>query len=367
MRPITPLCALALAVAVALPQTATARPADSASTAQALAGLDHYQCYRVKTARLRRTVKLKDQFGSRSGTVSARTTLCAPVSKNGGSVKDRRSHLACYATRSKAFEPFQVTVKNQFTQGDVLNVVSVDSLCLPTGKRKPAGHPAPIPTKLDHYLCYDVKPVEQPPPRSVTLKDQFGSSQRRTTTPVLLCNPVSKNGGKILNRRAHLVCYSLAPTAEPRNVKVTLSNQFEPGATAVVLDSRTLCLPSLKQLTPAKPDLTATIVGPRMQVSCPGGPGTCTTTVQFRIGNAGGVAAGPFDVLIQADPALATTTTMSLPGLAAGASTATLSATVGPAGNCFDPDCTVRVTADSGNAVAEAVETNNTAELTVRG
>jgi hypothetical protein len=359
MRLITPLCALAaLAGAAALPSTAAA---------QALAGLDHYQCYQLKSAALKRTVKLKDQFGSRAGSVSARTTLCAPVSKNGGAVKDKRSHLACYATKSKAFRSFQVTVKNQFTQGDVLNVVSVDSLCLPTGKRNPAGHPAPIPTKLDHYLCYDVKPVQPPPPQSVTLKDQFGSSQRRTTTPVLLCTPVSKDGGKVLNRRAHLVCYKLAPNVAALNKRVTLSNQFEPNATTVVLDSRTLCVPSLKRITPRKPDLTATIVGPRMQVSCPGGVGTCSTTVQFRIGNAGGVAAGPFDVLVQADPGLATTTTMSLPGLAAGASTATLSATVGPAGNCFDPDCTVRVTADSGNAVAEAVETNNTAELTVKG
>jgi subtilase family serine protease len=82
--------------------------------------------------------------------------------------------------------------------------------------------------------------------------------------------------------------------------------------------------------------------------------------VTFRIDNVGTAAAGAFDVLVRADPALATTGTVAVGGLAAGASTGALSTTLGPANNCFDPDCTIQVQADSGNTVPESNEANNT-------
>jgi subtilase family serine protease len=72
----------------------------------------------------------------------------------------------------------------------------------------------------------------------------------------------------------------------------------------------------------------------------------------------------PFAVLVQADPGQKTT--LSVPSLAAGASV-TLSANLGPDNNCYDPDCTVSVTVDSGSAVAEANETNNVATRTDPG
>lgn len=36
-----------------------------------------------------------------------------------------------------------------------------------------------------------------------------------------------------------------------------------------------------------------------------------------------------------------------------------LSVPLGPDGNCYDPDCTVRVTVDSSNSVTESNESNN--------
>ena len=102
-----------------------------------------------------------------------------------------------------------------------------------------------------------------------------------------------------------------------------------------------------------------------MQVSCPGGAGTCVTTVNFTVTNASSTAiATAFDVLVQADPGVSKTITIS--GLAAGASS-TLSQALGPDGNCFDPDCTVKVTVDSGNVVVESNEANNVATATSIG
>jgi hypothetical protein len=126
---------------------------------------------------------------------------------------------------------------------------------------------------------------------------------------------------------------------------------------------QTLCLPSLKRLI--KPDLTVSIPNTRTQVSCPGGGGTCITTRDFTVTNAGSVnVLTSFTVLVHADPGQ--TKTLTVPSLAAGTSVP-LTAQLGPDNNCYDPDCTVSVTVDSGNAVAEANEANNTATRTDRG
>ena len=112
------------------------------------------------------------------------------------------------------------------------------------------------------------------------------------------------------------------------------------------------------------PDLKPTIS--RLPVTCPGGQGTCTTTFRYRVDNIGsarrGVRRPP-----GADPALGTTTTLAVAGLPAGGTTGPLSVTLGPANNCFDPDCTISVKADSGNAVVESNEANNTDTSTTPG
>jgi hypothetical protein len=116
------------------------------------------------------------------------------------------------------------------------------------------------------------------------------------------------------------------------------------------------------------PDLTVSISQQNFPVSCPGGQGTCTTTVNFTVTNAGAVdVTGAFDVLIEADPNLSVTRTITVSGgLGAGASQS-FSETLGPANNCYDPDCTVRVTVDAGNAITESDEGNNVDEHTVQG
>lgn len=117
-----------------------------------------------------------------------------------------------------------------------------------------------------------------------------------------------------------------------------------------------------------KPDLTVAIdKSAAIPVSCPGGQGTCITTVNFTVTNIGTASAGSFDVLVQADPGLSQTKTVTVAaGLAAGAS-ASFSENLGPGDNCYDPNCTVQVTVDSGNAVVESNEGNNVDTFTVEG
>lgn len=91
--------------------------------------------------------------------------------------------------------------------------------------------------------------------------------------------------------------------------------------------------------------------------TCPGGAGTCVTTVRFTVANIGAANAGPFDSKVVFDPGKVDTVPEPL-GLGAGLSRA-FSATSPVGGSCFDPDCTICVTVDSGNTVPESDETNN--------
>lgn len=86
--------------------------------------------------------------------------------------------------------------------------------------------------------------------------------------------------------------------------------------------------------------------------------GLCTTTVTFTISNTGPADAGPFKVLVQADPGLAQQGIVNITSLASGATT-TRTITLPSGGNCFDSDCTICITVDSDNEVIESNEGNN--------
>ena len=358
------LLAFALAIALA----GAAGGATSSSRHRALTfKLEHFLCYSIKPSGhfQPRVVKVLDQFKpARKTTVVAPQLLCNWARKNGSPVFDRRRHLLCYTTRSaQPFATRQVVVTNQF-KNVRLAVVKPNALCLPTGKSLTPGTRPVRPKTLDHFQCYPVKPSTTTKPRRVGVVDEFGKGAYVVARPVRLCNPASKNGSRIRDPRDHLLCYTVDPLQRSRSHTVVVANQFG-GSKLATITAKLLCLPSLKRVVPpSRPDLTPKIDQASLTVQCTAGAGTCTTKYAFTVTNAGTAASGPFDVLATADPGQ--TQTLSVAGLAAGAST-TLSASFGPAGNCFDPDCTVAVTADSGNVVAESNEANNTDTFTKPG
>lgn len=365
------MATLALAIIAAfggLTAVLAARASHGATTSRAIVfRLDHFQCYRVDPGSVfkPRTVTLADQFGRSKALVSQLTTLCAPVRKNKSLVRNRLAHLACYPIerRTPAFRSRRVTITNQFEKGTRVVVARPIQLCLPSGKSLLPG-PSPHPARgLDHYQCYLVKPLRRLRPRRVLLVDQFGKSRPTAVRIVSLCAPARKNKVLIRNKRDHLACYQLRSAQTFRVRRAVIANQFGKARLAVV-SPQTLCLPSLKRLIKLL-DLTVSIPNTRTRVSCPGGGGTCITTRDLTVTNAGSVnVPTPFTVLVQADPGQKTT--LTVPSLAAGTSVP-LTAQLGPDGNCYDPDCTVSVMVDSGNAVAEANEANNTATRTDPG
>jgi CARDB len=110
------------------------------------------------------------------------------------------------------------------------------------------------------------------------------------------------------------------------------------------------------------PDLNVTVL--TLSSSCPGG--SCTTTIRYTVGNSGRAASPNFDILLEADPDLSVTRTVSTGPVFPG-KPKTLSTRLGPGPDCFDPDCSVRVTVDPKNAVLETSDRNNVDALTVVG
>jgi hypothetical protein len=103
---------------------------------------------------------------------------------------------------------------------------------------------------LDHYACYAAK-FNAFKPRPVRLENQFGRATARVLRPIRICAPAQKNAEPMLNRIAHLVCYSLTgvqgPDQESRTVSLT--NQFGVlPAKVLVVPPEALCLPASKRL-----------------------------------------------------------------------------------------------------------------------
>ena len=102
--------------------------------------------------------------------------------------------------------------------------------------------------KIDHFLCYEAEGASVDVP--VDLEDQFGFRPGvLVDEPVLFCNPVDKNGERILNSEAHLTCYEIDVESDDDDEEreVLVDNQFGT-QTLEVEEPKLLCVPSGKTL-----------------------------------------------------------------------------------------------------------------------
>jgi len=96
----------------------------------------------------------------------------------------------------------------------------------------------------NHFKCYSVN-SDFAKQFDVSLVDQFKESHATTYRPVLLCNPVSKNGEPVPNPEYHLVCFELRQDFVPELPTVQTFNQFGDQKLEPV-EAKLLCLPSKK-------------------------------------------------------------------------------------------------------------------------
>lgn len=115
-------------------------------------------------------------------------------------------------------------------------------------------------------------------------------------------------------------------------------------------------------ITPAPlPDLTVTITAFTLGICDSSG---CTVFVDFQVENIGDAFAGPFDILIEEDTGGFSPLTIQVPGGLSAGSVASFSETLGPGSIAAMPP-TVMVTVDSGFAITESDETNNSDSQTL--
>jgi hypothetical protein len=234
-------------------------------TAGPTAVLDHYLCYFPDEIAFNppNNVGVIDQFKLPPPVAFVqREYLCNPVEKWHGwwrhyPIKRENAHLFCYRFDRKPVTG-RVDVSNQLDPSwfatQKLALQESWMLCLPAGKGSAENpNPPPIPTDLDHFKCYSVKP-DDPTADSVDLKDQF--LPKRVTVDVrnaaFLCNPAEKRkAGKTWppgHTDAHLVCYFISLSL-PQPQKKHVANQFEPNFVVnVTKNPPILCVPSTKKV-----------------------------------------------------------------------------------------------------------------------
>lgn len=109
----------------------------------------------------------------------------------------------------------------------------------------------PAMASWEHFTCYRIDPHGGFKPRDVKLEDQFAAYRGRVIRPIMLCNPVDKNGEGIKDKDRHLVCYEIKadPAGKaPRAVDVNTANQFTEQSMTAVLPPEMLCVPSKKEI-----------------------------------------------------------------------------------------------------------------------
>jgi hypothetical protein len=215
----------------------------------ASARLEHFGCYTSPTGKgfKPRTVRLTDQFGSRTAKVARGVSLCNPTRKNQEQpVVNKHDHLRCYQTDPGKSVRQTVMLRNQLGPFSV-DVLDPRALCVPSTKQIVTGKVPPAPSQrflIDHFQCYRIKPVGDYKASSLLLRDQFGRRKVSVAKPSQLCAPVKKNETGVRDPVHHLVCYQVRPRRKvPRRVSV--HNQFGGELTRTVLSDQ-VCLPTMK-------------------------------------------------------------------------------------------------------------------------
>jgi streptogramin lyase len=110
---------------------------------------------------------------------------------------------------------------------------------------------APPARRIDHFQCYRVDPTSRFLPRTVSLRDQFGTLRASATRQVTLCAPARKNAEpRPANPRAHLACYALESRTPFAGRTVVTSNQLQRLTRLAVIRPLELCLPTGKSVRP---------------------------------------------------------------------------------------------------------------------
>src|SRR5262249_49340173 len=175
-----------------------------------------------------------DQFQTVTVSIGTPLQFCNPVQKTIGTevtpIVDLNDHLTMYNLLNAAPLPTAqtLTATNQFG-AQQFTVDKATTLMVPTQKLL---ENLRFPTRLDHFLCYQVTGPSVA--QAVSLQDQFQTEDVTVEKPALFCNPVEKSipGQKttrIQNSKAHLLCYNIRLPQSTTPRQAAMQNQLEAG------------------------------------------------------------------------------------------------------------------------------------------
>ena len=247
-RPLPILAVLAGVVAALGITTAAAAPRAHARAAKF--PISQFACYKGEFGGFKvQKFTIANQFDKLSPAYLVKPLrVCAPAIKNNEGIPDKRSHLVCFAIRvaNGPTGTRKAVVTDQFGPHKLYVILSEpESICLPAAKSR-TGKPGDVPTKLDHYVCYHVKPASSFGVKTVSLRDQFGLGREDEVYKLeTLCAPTSKNRGPVLFKTVHMLCYDVKSPV--KGATVVVREQF--GLMRAALSLRNyLCEPALKRL-----------------------------------------------------------------------------------------------------------------------
>lgn len=194
--------------------------------------LDHFVAYEVLEGKpADRKVVLRDQFGAQDGVaVRLPRLFCVPVEKTHRDktykINNPVDHLTVYDIVSRD-KPRSIKVADQILPAKTtqLDVVRGVWLCVPS-KKSLSPPDDTNGDQLDHFRFYVTEPVKEQ--ASIGMRGQFDRSTKDAGIVAIthFATPVSKNGGKILDKNAHLTFHRFSkPQDEPKRI-VLFKNQF---------------------------------------------------------------------------------------------------------------------------------------------
>ena len=208
--------------------------------------LDHFLIYDLQNKQAAGNIYLQGQFDAQRVRMQLALLdyFANPVSKNGEPIVDKHAHLAWYRGVQPTEPLRRVTLENQFGKFEIRTSTGY-GLLVPTQKVETGSE---FPKTLDHYKVYRLADVEQVPEKTLKLKDQFGTSEARLRIPLYFAVPVRKRHEDkdfpIQNKDAHLLIFSITTRTVEKTIK--LRNQFANGISATVVRSIMLAVPSIK-------------------------------------------------------------------------------------------------------------------------
>jgi hypothetical protein len=204
--------------------------------------VDQYKCYKASGGKpLADAIAYTDALGSTTVARQPASHLCNAAT-DGGPVEDDRRHLTCWRARQTQTTPRRtLKLKDRFGSG-TFTLSKPIAYCAPSEELA-----NPASADLDEYACYRARGPKRAP-QALTLTDPFETRGTSVLKPYSVCVPASRGGAPLIDADANLVCYKLkeAPTPELATHAITLSSPLG-GEALRTSRRRLLCVPATKE------------------------------------------------------------------------------------------------------------------------